>query len=148
MQVIGQKVFQRWSKVVGRPELVNDTRFATDGLRGQNGETLSAIMQEWASTRDRAECLEILGQASIGCGPVLTPAEVVRGELGLAELFLPRVPFPTSEGVPIAPPPAHLSEGSVPLTRPPLLGEHSDEVLADYGFAPEEIAVLKASGTV
>ena len=148
MQVIGQKVFQRWSKVVDRPELINDPRFANDGLRGRNGEALSAIMQEWATTRDRAECLCILGQASIGCGPVLTPAEVVRGELGLADLFLPRVPFPTSDGVPIAPPPARLSEGSVPLARPPLLGEHSDEVLAEYRFTPREIAALRARGTV
>lgn len=149
MQVIGQKVFQRWCKVVGRSELVQDPRYSTDRLRGDHGEDLSRIMQDWAAVRDRAECLEVLGQANIGCGPVLQPAEVTGNALGLADLFLPRVAFPGAEaGVPIAPPPARLSEGSVPLSRPPLLGEHTAEVLADYGFAPDEIAGLKASGTV
>jgi crotonobetainyl-CoA:carnitine CoA-transferase CaiB-like acyl-CoA transferase len=149
MQVIGQKVFQRWCKVVGRPDLAGDPRFATDMLRGENGEELSRIMQDWASTRDRAECLEILGRASIGCGPVLQPAEVAGNALGLADLFLPRVAFPGSPaGVPIVPPPARLSEGSVPLTRPPLLGEHTAEVLAEYGFTPDEIAGLKVRGTI
>ena len=68
--------------------------------------------------------------------------------MGLRETYLSDVPFPESNPVPIAPPPARLSRGSVALDRPPLLGEHNDGVLADYGFAPEEIAALKAEGTI
>lgn len=149
MQVIGQKVFKRWCKVVERPDLATDPLYATDMLRGENGAELSRVMQDWAAARDRDDCLQILGQASIGCGPVLQPSEVVGNALGLADLFLPRVAFPGSaKGVPIAPPPARLSEGSVDLSRPPLLGEHSDTVLSDYGFAADEIARLKDGGIV
>jgi crotonobetainyl-CoA:carnitine CoA-transferase CaiB-like acyl-CoA transferase len=149
MQVIGQKVFRRWCKVVGRLDLAEDPRFSTDILRGQNGEELSRVMQDWAAKRDRAECLEILGRANIGCGPVLQPSEVVGNAFGLADLFLPRVAFPGSDsGVPIVPPPARLSEGSVPLSRPPLLGEHTSQVLTDYGFMMEEINALQLAGTI
>jgi crotonobetainyl-CoA:carnitine CoA-transferase CaiB-like acyl-CoA transferase len=148
MQVIGQKVFKRWCKVVGREDLLEDPRFATDQLRGDNGAELSAIMQDWCGDRSREECIDILGRASIGCGPVLSPAEVCAGALDLRRAFLREVDFPGSDSVPVAPPPARLSHGTVVLTRPPLLGEHSDEVLADYGFGPDEIAGLKAGGIV
>lgn len=148
MQVIGQKVFQRWCKVVGREGLLDDPRYATDQLRGDNGAELSAIVQGWCADRSRDECIEILGRASIGCGPVLSPAEVCADTLGLRSTFLRNVDFPDSNPVPIAPPPARLSHGTVNLSRPPTLGEHSDAVLADYGFDAAEIAALRHSGTI
>lgn len=148
MQVIGQKVFRRWCRVIEREDLIEDPRFATDQLRGDNGAELSAIMQAWCAERSRDECIEVLGRASIGCGPVLSPAEVVGGALGLRQGFMREVEFPASNPVPIVPAPARLSHGTVPLSRPPLLGEHSDEVLRDYGYAAEEIASLRAAGTI
>lgn len=148
MQVIGQKVFQRWTKVVGREDLLEDPRFASDILRGRNGEELSRIMQDWSAGRSREECVHILGKANIGCGPVLTPAEVVGGELGLRGIFMRDVAFPGSDGVPIVPPPAHLSNGTVEVDRPPLLGEHSEGVLVDFGFHRDEIDELRRTKTI
>jgi crotonobetainyl-CoA:carnitine CoA-transferase CaiB-like acyl-CoA transferase len=148
MQVIGQKVFRRWTKVVGREDLLEDPRFATDILRGKNGVELSRIMQEWCAGRSRAECVKILGDASIGCGPVLSPAEVMGGELGLRDTFMRDIAFPGSDGVPVVPPPARISEGAVEVGRPPLLGEHSEAVLTDYGFSRAEIDELRSSGII
>lgn len=148
MQVIGQKVFERWCKVIGRPDLIADPRFASDDLRGHNGAELSAIMQGWCEGRTRDDCVSILSAASIGCGQVLAPAEVTGNAFGLRETFLRDVPFPGSAPVPIAPAPARLSQGAVDLTRPPLLGEHTDAVLADYGFSAAEIATLRRQGTL
>ena len=148
MQVIGQKVFQRWCKLIGREDLIDDPRFATDDLRGENGTELSRIMQAWCDGRSRDECVEILSKANIGCGPVLSPAEVMGGAMDLRATYLRDVPFPGSDPVPIAPPPARLSRGAVEVTRPPLLGEHTDEVLTDYGFTADEITNLRADGTI
>ena len=148
MQVIGQKVFRRWCKLVGREDLLEDPRFANDDLRGENGAELSAIMQDWCAGRTRDECIATLGAANIGCGPVLTPAEVMGGALDLRETFMRDVAFPESNPVPIVPPPARLSAGSVELSRPPLLGEHSEAVLAEYGFSAEEISTLRAGRTI
>lgn len=148
MQVIGQKVFRRWCKLVGREDLLEDPRFANDDLRGENGAALSAIMQDWCAGRTRDECIATLGAANIGCGPVLTPAEVMGGALDLRETFMRDVAFPESNPVPIVPPPARLSAGSVELSRPPLLGEHSEAVLAEYGFSADEIATLRAGRTI
>jgi len=146
--VIGQKVFQRWCKLIERADLIDDPRFATDDLRGENGAELSRIMQAWCAGRGRDECIEILSKASIGCGPVLSPAEVMSGAMDLRATYLRDVPFPGSAPVPIAPPPARLSHGAVEVTRPPLLGEHSDEVLSDCGFTSEQIAGLRGTGTI
>jgi crotonobetainyl-CoA:carnitine CoA-transferase CaiB-like acyl-CoA transferase len=148
MQVIGQKVFARWCKVIGREDLLDDPRYANDDLRGENGADLSAIMQEWCALKTRDDCIDILNKANIGCGPVLSPAEVMGGAMDLRATYMRDVDFPDSNPVPIAPPPARLSRGAVPVSRPPLLGEHTDEVLADYGFSADEIAALRNGGTV
>ena len=133
-------MFERWAKMVGRPELIGDPRYATDILRGRNGEELSRIMSEWAAGRSREECLSILIEANIGCGPVLAPADVMDGALGLRPAFFDEVAFPGSDGVPLARAPARLSEGTAEDgRRPPLLGEHSVDVLAEYGFSVAEI---------
>jgi crotonobetainyl-CoA:carnitine CoA-transferase CaiB-like acyl-CoA transferase len=148
MQVIGQKVFERWAELIERPELITDERFLSDDLRGENGVILSQIMQEWCMGKTRDACIEILSKANIGCGPVLSPAEVMSGTMGLRDRYMTDVPFPDSNSVPIVPPPARLSRGSVSVSRPPLLGEHSDEVLADYGFNADEITALREGGTI
>ncbi len=148
MQVIGQKAFQRWCTLIEREDLKSDPRFATDDLRGENGAELSRIMQAWCENRHRDACVEVLSAASIGCGPVLSPAEVMGGAMNLRATYMRDVSFPNSTPVPIAPPPARLSRGAVELARPPLLGEHTDAVLADYGFDTGEIAGLRAAGTI
>lgn len=148
MQVIGQKAFQRWCKLVQRPELVDDPLYASDDLRGENGAALSAVMQAWCAERSRDECVEILARAGIGCGPVLAPAEVTAGALDLRRTFMREVAFPESRPVPVAPPPARIAPGMIDMARPPLLGEHTHDVLADYGFAEGEIAALARSGAI
>jgi crotonobetainyl-CoA:carnitine CoA-transferase CaiB-like acyl-CoA transferase len=149
MQVIGAKMFDRWAKLVGRPELLEEPRFASDIERGRNGEELSRIMAEWAAARSREECLSALVAAGIGCGPVLSPAEVMAGEMGLVDTFMRTVAYPGSDGIPIARTPARLSEGAVAEpARPPRLGEHSEAVLAEYGVPEAEIAGLRATGVI
>jgi crotonobetainyl-CoA:carnitine CoA-transferase CaiB-like acyl-CoA transferase len=149
MQVIGKKMFERWVKIVDRPELLSDRRYTTDIDRGYNGEELSRITSDWAHERTREECLSILVAAGIGCGPVLSPAEVMSGSLGLTETFMSTIAYPGSNGIPIAHAPARLSQGQKKeLTRPPLLGEHSDEVLGEFGFTQQEIGELRTAKVI
>ena len=89
--------------------------------------------------------------------PVFRPlrelADAVRerrvSPVALAETFLETVDYPGSDGVPIARAPARLSHGSAEtLLRPPLLGEHDDQVLTELGFNPEEIRSLRQDGII
>lgn len=150
MQVIGNATFERWAKLVRRPELIGDPRYATDILRGQNGEDLSRMMADWCKDRTLADCLETLNAANIGCGPILSLAEVVGGAMGLSDIYFDKVPYPGSVNpVPMAHPPAKLpDEFRAEMARPPLLGEHTDAVLSDYGFSQDEIAALHRDGVI
>lgn len=144
MQVIGQKMFRRWTQIVGHSELYDDPRYATDILRGRNGEELSRIAADWSTGRSRDECLEILTAQGIGCGPVLSPADVMDGAMGLTDTFMRTIAYPGSDGIPIALSPARLSHGQNPApARPPLLGEHSEAVLSEFGFSIGEITALR-----
>ena len=149
MQVIGKKMFERWTRIVDRPDLLTDPRYDSDINRGHNGEELSRIMSDWARERSREDCLSVLVAAGIGCGPVLSPAEVMSGVMGLTETFMRTIPYPGSDGIPVAVAPAKLSRGQHDeTTRPPLLGEHNDQVLAEFGFSPEEIGDLRGAGVI
>lgn len=148
MQVIGNKMFERWTEIVGQPDLTKAERFANDMLRGENGAELSAIMADWAKDRTREECLSALVAANIGCGPVLSPAEVTTGEMGLIDTFMKMVDIPGSKAIPVTYAPARLSQGQAILPRAPLLGEHNDEVLAEFGFSANEITELRLASVI
>src|SRR3546814_12917532 len=64
-QVVGAPIFRRWADLVGRSELADDPRFASDLARGDNGAELRAIMQTWCAARTSEEALgETSGRAS------------------------------------------------------------------------------------
>ncbi|MFT3977798.1 MAG: CoA transferase [Sphingomonas bacterium] len=149
VQVIGQGMFRRWTKMMGRPDLLDDPRFANDIQRGRNGAELSAIMAGWAAERSRDECLSTIASFNIGASPVLTPADVVGGAMGLRDTYFRKVDCPDTDGVSFACPPASIGpDAQDALRRPPVLGEHSDALLAGLGLSAEEIAALRSAGVV
>jgi crotonobetainyl-CoA:carnitine CoA-transferase CaiB-like acyl-CoA transferase len=149
MQVIGQAMFRRWADVVERPDLVSDPRFVDDTSRGRNGAALSAIMSAWAERRSREECLARLAACNVAASPVLTPADVVGGALGLDKAYFQPVDFGSAQAIPIVRPPVRVGNGEQkPPTRPPYLGEHSETVLSEYGFSADEIGQLRNKGLV
>ncbi|MFO1328516.1 MAG: CoA transferase [Rubrivivax sp.] len=149
-QVVGQPLFERWARLVGVPEWIDDPRFATDLSRGEQGVLISQRMQAWCDGRSQADALQALGEARIPCGPVLSPQQALDHPqvqaLGLLRpLDYPGLPRPAPvAGVPLtmsaAPP--------VPPRRAPCLGEDTDALLAELGYAAAEIAGLRARGVV
>ena len=150
VQTVGQPLFARWCRVVERPDLLDDPHFATDDDRGRNGEELSRIMAEWCETKTTEEVLSALDQARVPCAPVLSPAEVLDHPHVRAGGFLTATPYPGVEpAAPISNHPVVLSEtpGEV-RRRAPTLGEHTDEVLGEVGYQPDEIDRLRADGVI
>ena len=150
LQVVGDGIFARWCELVGEPGWKDDPRFVDDLARGAQGETLSARTQQWCAMRSTDEALGALGAARIPAGPVLAPQQALDHEQVRASGILEPVAHPDSPvPVPIAAPPFLL--GATPARlwrRPPRLGEHTDEVLAEIGYSAQEIEALHASGTV
>jgi crotonobetainyl-CoA:carnitine CoA-transferase CaiB-like acyl-CoA transferase len=145
LQIAGPPMFKRWCRLVGREELFDDPRFADDDLRWENGDVLNDIMAQWCSDKTKAEILDLLQVAKLPAAPMHSTQEVLDDPHVRAMGYLQRVPFPGASGdVPIIETPFRMS--ATPGTirhRAPLLGEHTDDVLGEIGYATEEIAGLR-----
>ena len=142
--------WQKLCRLLGRPELAVDPRFATNPARVQHRDVLIPMLQEVFVTQDSAFWLREIAAAGIPCGPVQTLDQVFADPQVLARNMVWTVPHPAVGEVRLTGSPLKLSETPVAYrTHPPLLGEHTDEVLtALLGYAPEEVARLRAEGAV
>lgn len=144
------RLWHKLCEVLGIEETVGrDPRFATNRDRNAHRTELVPILTDIFRERERAYWLERLEEAGIPCAPIYTVAQALndphflaRG--GVVELEHPRAGKVRSLGNPVrlsATPPAY-------RRPPPMLGEHTDEVLQEVGYTPEEIAALRAEGVV
>lgn len=144
-QIVGTPIFARWAELVGRPELVGDPLYASDILRGDNGEELSAIMQRWCIERASADAIAELATARVPAAPILRAGEALDQPQVAAMKLVEPVAYPgAAEEIPVIRAPIRLSaRDKVEAQRAPLVGEHSDAILAEIGYAPQTISALR-----
>ena len=148
--VVGQPLFVRWADLMGEPHWLTDPRFADDEARGRHGPEISARMAAWCAERSSDEVLAALGQAMIPSAPVLSPQQTLDHPQVQALGLLQPVDYPgLPRPAPIANLPLWLSDTApVDRQRPPLLGEHTDQVLASLGYDDAAINRLREAGAV
>jgi crotonobetainyl-CoA:carnitine CoA-transferase CaiB-like acyl-CoA transferase len=145
VQVVGNPLFKRWARLMGEEHWLSDARFKDDIKRGDNGAVISERMRRWAAAYTNSEALELLAKAKIPAGPVLKPQQTLDDPHINAVGFFEPIEFPGApKPAPIAKVPVWLSEtpGSI-RRRAPLLGEHTDQILAELGYAKAAIAALR-----
>ena len=146
-QIVGGGIFVRWANLVGRSDLIDDPRYASDILRGDNGEALSVIMQHWCSERSSAEAIAELGAARVPAAPVLRAGEALAqpqvAAMGLVEpADYPGIP----SGARVIRAAIILSDSAkTAAARAPQVGEHSDVILTELGYGAAAIAALRAA---
>ena len=143
-------MFRRWARLIGREDLIDDPRFRDDISRGNNAAVINEAMASWCSTRTRQEAIAELEAARIPCGPCYDLDEVLSDSQVNSRKLLGEVEFPGgAKPVLIAATPVRLGESPAdPYHRAPTLGEHTDEVLGELGFTPDDIAALRESKVV
>jgi crotonobetainyl-CoA:carnitine CoA-transferase CaiB-like acyl-CoA transferase len=114
---------------IGRPELASDPRFATPSARRQNNDTLIAIIAAWTTARSASEIHELGRQHGVPFSPILSPSELLHWP-GLHDVgFWRTVSHPTLGTYPLPAGPIIIAESRGEQRRPPLLGEHTQQVL-------------------
>ncbi len=150
VQVMGNPMFKRWARVVGRPDLIDDPRCADDITRANNYPLITEAMNAWTSQRTTVDAIKQLEEARVPCGRVYEMGEVFDDPQVKARELLKFIEYPGSPKAALVPnTPVRLSEtpGEV-RHRAPMLGEHTDEVLRELGFCAEEISGFRASKTI
>lgn len=143
---------QMWEAVVsvmGQPELAADPRFKTLEARWENRAALDAIIADWTRQRSKHEVMRLMGDAGVPCGACQDTGEVLADPHLKARDMIVDIDYPTRGTYQTVGCPVKLSASPAKVTRPPLLGEHTAELLgALCGVSAEDAKQLKKAGVV
>ena len=142
--------FVKLCKVADRPDLATDPRFSTNPARVKHRDVLVPLLEQVFATRPMAIWSEALEAVGVPCGPINNLQQVYDDPQVKARHMRIELPHPTAGTVPLVGSPIKLSRTPVEYrSAPPVLGEHTDEVLGELlGYSAEAIAALKAGGVV
>lgn len=149
VQTLGDGMFRRTARLIGKPEWASDPRFQTDNSRADHGEILSAGVAEWCARYSSAEALELLRANRVPGAPVHSLQQAL-DEPQLAALgLMQNVPHPARPDLRLMKAPL-MADGEFPAIRrrPPLAGEDTDALLRELGYTPDGIATLRAANTI
>jgi len=136
--------------VIGRPELKDDVRFTTNGARVSNRSALVEVLGEAFAARDADEWLAALREAGLPCGPINAVPDVFGHPQAEARGLVVEAEHPAAGPVRLTGFPYKLSQTPADVRRPPpLLGQHTEEVLTELlGYSAEEVAGLREQEVV
>jgi formyl-CoA transferase len=140
--------WQPIAALIGHPELAEDPEWATPRARLPKLDKMFSLIEEWTIQQSKWEILEQLNAHDIPCGPILSTRELIEDET-LAELgSVVEVSHPERGTFKTVGCPLKLSDSPVEVAAPPLLGEHTDEVLSALGYSGQEIAGMREAGAI
>jgi len=142
--------FARFAETIGRGEWSRDARFARNPDRVTNRETLDALIAQALERDKSAAWIEKLRAAGVPCGPINSVAEALTDPHTLARDMVRTVKHPTAGDLKMVGIPFRFSDTPGAIRRaPPLLGQHTEEVLGvELGLSAERIAQLRAEKVV
>jgi formyl-CoA transferase len=138
--VVQDAVWNKLATLVGGSQLAEDQRFSTLNARNKNQLEMWVVLEEFTSKYTKYEAMEILNKLDVPCGPVMSTEDLVNDEhVKLREMIVsldhPQRGTWFNVGMPIK-----LSNSYVKISAPPLLGEHTSEILRDVlGWDDEQI---------
>ncbi len=141
--------FERFCAVAACPELARDPRFARNADRVRHRDALVPLLADRLRERPRASWLAAFDAAKVPCGPINDLADVFADPHVRARGMTLSVPHPLNPGLELVASPMKLSATPVTLRHPPpMLGQHTEQVLAEFGLTQEQVAQLHRAGVI
>lgn len=141
-----------WGKiceVIGKPEWATDPDYAKPEARLPRLKQIFDTIEEWTMTKTKFEAMDILNKYDIPCGPILSMKEIAEEPSLRATGTVVEVDHPTRGKYLSVGNPIKLSDSPTEVTRSPLLGEHTAEILgAVLGYSEAEVQEIQASGAL
>jgi formyl-CoA transferase len=141
-------VWKEICRVIGREPWITDPDFATPEARLPRLTEIFAAVEEWTVTKTKFEAMNLLNEHDIPCGPILSMEELAHEPSLRKTGTVVEVDHPTRGKYLTVGNPIKLSDSPTEVTRSPLLGEHTDEVLKELGYKSEEVNVLRQAKVV
>ena len=145
--VVQEHVWNALANRVGGEELVNDSRFDNINVRRANQGEMWDLLTEFASNYTKRELMRILNEINVPCGPIMSTTDLANDDhVKLREMYV-ELDHPERGKWYNLGCPMKLSDSPVEVTRSPLLGEHTEEILEEIlGYKSSEIDELKEAG--
>ncbi|MFF3575165.1 CaiB/BaiF CoA transferase family protein [Nocardia jiangxiensis] len=146
-----QEQYEILCRVLGREELIDDTRFATRDDRKRNRNVLRTELERSLKEKSAAEWDAILLDTGVPAAPVVSvPQALTSAQVEHRQLVTSlATPANTDQQIRVLGAPTHVDGVACsPQQRPPALGEHTDAILSDIGYTEADIARLRAEGAI
>ena len=135
-------------KVIGEEGWITDEAFATPAARLLHLKPIFARIEKWTMTKDKIEAMDILNQYDIPCGPILSMKEIAEDPDLRVSGTIVEVDHPVRGKYLTVGNPIKMSDSPTHVTRSPLLGEHTVEVLEQLGYNQGQIAEMRAERVI
>ncbi len=142
---------QAWAPIcdaIGKPEWKNDPAYLTPKARQPHITAIFATIEEWLASKTKFEAVDILRKFDIPCSPVMSMKEIANDPSLRASGTIAEVDHKERGKYLTVGSPIKFSDMKVEITGSPLLGEHTDQVLAELGYSKDRIATLHAAKAV
>jgi formyl-CoA transferase len=146
----GNKQWHALLRTIGRADLIDDPRFSTPQARFARKEEVDEVIAPWMATQNKRVAMEKLNGAGVPAGAVFDSLDIINDPSLYATGMLTKVQHPTRGEITLAGWPVKMTGSSTPtISAPPLLGEHTSDVLGEFlGMNSDDVATLRAAGVI
>jgi formyl-CoA transferase len=141
-------VFTALFNVIGKEDWITHPDYATANARLPRLKQVFETIEKWTMTKTKFEAMDILNEHDIPCGPILSMKELAEEPSLRATGTIVEVDHPKRGKYLTVGNPIKLSDSVTEVKRSPLLGEHTEEVLAELGYGTQDIAALRTSKVI